>query len=101
MSMVRIGPKYYRSALPVGKVEYETTFQHITLADQGRLGQQVYKFNLLLGYIGKDTSTYQQVYVINGHCRYKRYSLLDLAAYKVSQLLFGQRSKSNAQQPRG
>lgn len=91
--MVRIGPKYYRSTLPVGKVEYETTFQKISLAEQGRLGQQVYNFNLLLGYIDKDTSTYIRAYVLNGHCRYKRYSLIDLAIYKVSQLLFGQRSK--------
>jgi hypothetical protein len=93
--MVTIGPKYYRSVLPVGKVDLETVYPKIALADQCRLGQQMYTFNLLTHYEGND-SHYVGVYVINGHCRYKRYTFLDLLLYKVSQLFLGQRSKSRA-----
>lgn len=96
MKVITIGPKYYRSALPVGKVG-QSVFEKIQLAEQGRLGTQLFYFNIRIGkevkVPGGTEATYQKVYVMNGHCRYKRYNLLDLVAYRVSQL-FGKRSKS-------
>jgi len=90
-----IGPKYYRSALPVGKVT-ESVLEKVLLAEQGRLGTQLYYFNLRTSkevkVPGGTQAEYQKVYVMNGHCRYKRYTVLDLVAYRFFQL-FGQRSK--------
>jgi hypothetical protein len=89
----------------MGKVS-QKVFEKIDLADEGRLGTQLFNFNVK---IGKDRkvpnsfqteSTYQQAYVLNGHCRFKKYSLLDVIAYKVVQLLFG-RSKYGAQKVNG
>ena len=86
IKMIKIGPKRYSSSLPAGHVDFYTTFPQIALAEQGRSPIQVYKFNLLLDYNRSkhlSTSTYQRVHIINGHCTYKRYTLIDTAIYKL------------------
>lgn len=89
MSEVTVGPKYYRSRLPVGKVD-ELTAQQIELADQGQLGKQVFNFNLKIKDLGEkdgvNEGLYSRAYVINGHCRFKRYGVIDKLKYAIGRL---------------
>lgn len=83
---VRIGPKAARSELPVGHVS-ATTYEQIEKADCGQLGKQVVEFNVRLTKPNKyGDAYYQKAYVLNGHCRFKRYGLLDVLKYKIARL---------------
>jgi hypothetical protein len=86
MKMVTVGPKYFRSQLPVGEVG-EEVLKKIDLANEGRLGLQLYAFNMRVGK-GEtgETGTYVRAYVVNGACRFKKYGLVDKLKYAVGRL---------------
>lgn len=83
---VLIGPKSFRSELPMGYVN-GTVADKIEDATRGALGQQVFNFNIRVSRINKfGDAYYQKAFLLNGHCRFKRYSLLDRLMYKVGRL---------------
>ncbi len=84
MKTVIVGPKYFRSNLPVGEVP-ETVAQQIDLANSGRMGKQMYPFNIKIKDDGLD-AVYARAYLINGACRFKKYNFLDKIAYQVGRL---------------
>jgi hypothetical protein len=74
----------------MGKVGLEVA-QKIELADKGLLGSALpFKFNVRISRIkkvaGGTEADYQQVYVLNGFVRFKRYNLLDRVLYAIAQL---------------
>lgn len=87
---IRVGPKsHFKSELYMGKVT-PIAAVHIDEADMGKLSKQMFHFNLYLGKIevnGQVRDDYIRAFVINGMCRFKRYSLLDVVLYKVGRLL--------------
>lgn len=87
---VRIGPKSYRSALPIGHAS-GTIIDKMDGAERGQMGQQIFNFNLRVGPYrklpdGSSESYYHRAFFLNGHCRFKRYNLLDVVLYKIAHL---------------
>lgn len=82
---VRIGPKSYRSVLPVGFAS-GAIIDKMDAAEVGQMGQQIYSFNLRTSPVKLGEAYYERAFFLNGHCRFKRYSLVDLALYKLGRL---------------
>ena len=87
---VRIGPKSYRSALPVGFAS-GTIVDKMDAAAKGQMGQQIFNFDLRVGPQrklpdGSTESYYQRAFFLNGHCRFRRYNLIDLIIYKIMHI---------------
>ncbi len=83
---VLIGPKSYRSVLPMGYVSGGVA-DAIDDAQVGSLGKQMYNFDVRISRVNKyGEAYYERAYVMNGHCRFKRYSLLDRILYKIGRL---------------
>lgn len=83
---VRIGPKSYRSELPIGYAN-GTIADKMDAANVGQMGQQIFNFNLRISKPNAfGESYYQRAFFLNGHCRFKRYGLLDVVLYKVAHV---------------
>jgi hypothetical protein len=60
----------------------------IKLADSGQLGKQVLNFDVRLTKPSSDGDAhFKRVFVINGHCRFKLYTLIDVVRYKLVRML--------------
>jgi len=90
MREVVIGPKSLRSEIPVGTVS-SRVYEEILDAEVGQLGKQIYNFNMYLGVEvvnGERVDRYYRAFVVNGHCRFKKYNLFDRLKYKLFKMLF-------------
>lgn len=86
---VTVGPKSFRSRLPMGKVPVNVAEQ-IRLADIGALSRQIYNFNIRISrnkQVDSSTTeaTYHRTFVLNGACRFKRYGIIDMLRYKIGR----------------
>ena len=82
---VRIGPKSYRSQLPIGFISGPIV-EKMDAATVGQMGQQIYNFNMKLQDNKDGSSDYIRAFFLNGHLRFKRYTLLDVAIYKLAHM---------------
>lgn len=83
---VRIGPKSYRSRLPVGFVT-GSVIDNIEAAEIGQLGKAFYNFNIRVSKEELGEAYYEAALVLNGHSNFKRYGLLDVVLYKLGRLV--------------
>jgi len=84
----------------MGKVSAAVA-EKIELADKGQLGTNLpLKFNIRIGKVkilpNSTEANYQQVYVLNGFVRFKRYNLLDRIIYRIAQFFPRGRSGSRS-----
>jgi hypothetical protein len=63
----------------------EQVLEKINLANEGKLPQATYNFNLHIGKV-RTEDNYIRAYVINGYSRFKQYTLLDKIVYRLAQL---------------
>lgn len=82
---VRIGPKSYRSSLPIGYIS-GTIVDKLDAAEIGQMGNQIFNFNMRLRHLPDGSSEYIRAFFLNGHLRFKRYNFLDVAIYKLAHL---------------
>lgn len=82
---VRIGPKSYSSQLPIGYAQGRE-IDMLDAAEKGQMGQAIYNFNLRTSKVTRGEAYYERAFFLNGHCRFKRYSLLDVVLYKAAHL---------------
>jgi hypothetical protein len=61
------------------------------LAERGQLPFSTFNFNVETKRISKFESDYMRAYIINGHVRFKRYTLIDRIKYVFAQFFLGVR----------